>query len=57
MTPDELDRLTNKIEQGFQEPGGWRDCRFLLGKLVANFKRPEALDKGSTLADVGGKEK
>lgn len=31
---DELDVLTNGIEQGFMQPGGWKECRYLLGKLV-----------------------
>lgn len=33
---DKLDELTNEIEQGFMQSGGWEACRFLLGKLVAN---------------------
>ena len=31
---DELDLLANEIEQGFMQQGGWRTCRYLLGKLV-----------------------
>jgi len=31
-----LDTLTNEIEQMFMQEGGWKACRYLLGKLVAD---------------------
>ena len=31
---DELDIITNEIEQGFMQRGGWKACRHLLRKLV-----------------------
>lgn len=34
MAQDELDTLTNEIEQGFMQRGGWKSCRYLLGKLL-----------------------
>lgn len=30
----DLDALTNEIEQGFMQRGGWEACRHLLGKLA-----------------------
>ena len=36
---DELNILTNEIEQGFMQRGGWKACRYLLGKLVADKDR------------------
>lgn len=30
----DLDAITNEIEQGFMQAGGWKACRYLLGKLV-----------------------
>lgn len=36
--PDQLDLLTNEIEQGFMQRGGWKACRYLLGKLVEDIK-------------------
>ena len=34
MNTKELDQLANEIEQGFMQRGGWRACRYLLGKLA-----------------------
>lgn len=34
----ELDQLANQIKQGFMQPGGWKACRYLLGKLVADLQ-------------------
>lgn len=34
-----LDALTNEIEQGFMQRGGWKACRYLLGKLVGRCER------------------
>ena len=31
---DELDILTNEIEQGFMQRGGWKTCRFLLERFI-----------------------
>ena len=31
---DPLDTLTNEIEQGFMQRGGWKACRYAVGKLV-----------------------
>lgn len=39
MAQDELDNLTNEIEQGFMQRGGWKACRYLLGKLVGRLER------------------
>ena len=40
---DPLDVLTNGIEQGFMQRGGWKNCRYLLGKLVA--ERDDPIEK------------
>ena len=32
----DLDVLTNEIEQGFMQLGGWKACRYSLKKLVAD---------------------
>ena len=34
MLRDDLDSLTNEIQQGFMQPGGRKACRYLLQKLV-----------------------
>lgn len=36
MSKDPLDILTNEIEQDFMQFGGWKECRYLLGKLVGD---------------------
>ena len=33
------DSLTNEIEQGFRQRGGWESCRFIIGKLVDEIER------------------
>lgn len=34
MDSQELDTLTNEIEQDFMQPGGWKACRYLVSKLA-----------------------
>ncbi len=48
MLSDDLDSVTNKIEQGFMQRNGWKDCRYLLGKIVKEeqSKRPPAPQGG-----------
>ena len=43
---DELDNLTSGIEQGFMQPGGWEQCRYLLGKFFKKLQdENERLEK------------
>ena len=39
MNTTELDQLANEIEQGFMRPGGWKTCRYLLGKFADKVKQ------------------
>ena len=34
MFSDDLDSVANEMEQGFQQRGGRKACRYLLGKIV-----------------------
>lgn len=46
---DPLDVLTNGIEQGFMQRGGWRECRYLLGKLVT--ERGDEIERLKAIVD------
>lgn len=43
MNSKELDQLANGIEQGFMQRGGWKACRYLLGKLADKVEHLQAI--------------
>ncbi len=50
---DKLDILTNEIEQGFSQRGGWKACRYLLGELAKDHtaKVGQVVEDANNLAD------
>ncbi len=45
MNTKELDQLANEIEQGFMQRGGWKACRYLLGKLADKVEQSQTIVK------------